>query len=527
MSASDLPVTTVLPQLHQYLAAGNRVLLQAPPGAGKTTLVPLDILKKAEWLKGQKILLLEPRKLAARSVSRRMAELLGEKVGQTIGWRMQLDTRVSKNTQIEVVTEGVLTRMLQSDPSLDGIGLVIFDEFHERSLQADLGLALSLQSQEGYRDEDSPLKILVMSATLATDTLAAYLDCPVVSSEGRSFPVTHHYCDRPFDRHNRRELIQTCTRTIKQALNNHNGSLLAFLPGSGEIRQVAEQLQGELPANTSLHTLYGDLNKEDQDRAIQPAPDGNRKVVLATAIAESSLTIEGVHIVVDAGLMRVPRFDPRTGMSRLDTIRVSNASAEQRAGRAGRLAPGHCYRLWTESEQKQLVPFSSPEIMEADLASLSLELLAWGVSDANELDWLTSPPEPSLRQALDLLERLGALHRHQDGRLQITRHGEAMCKIGLHPRLSHMVLVAKEHGLSWLAGQLCVLLSERDPLAGVRNAGADIGLRLAVLEGQPMSPVLPFPGRSPSDSDNSLFAGNNALANHPAMNTLQMILPYC
>ncbi|MCL6269112.1 ATP-dependent helicase HrpB [Sansalvadorimonas sp. 2012CJ34-2] len=484
MSVSDLPVTNMLSKLKNTLARNDRVLLQAPPGAGKTTLVPLDILKNAEWLAGQKILLLEPRKLAARSVSRRMAELLGEKVGQTIGWRMQLDTRVSKQTRIEVVTEGVLTRMLQSDPSLEGVGLIIFDEFHERSLQADLGLTLALQSQEGYREEDNPLKILVMSATLATEEMADFLQCPVITSEGRSFPVTAHYRDSAFDRHNRRELIQNCASTIQQALNHHDGSLLAFLPGSGEIRQIEELLQDSLPANTTLHTLYGDLSKEAQDKAIQPCPEGQRKVVLATAIAESSLTIEGVHIVVDAGLMRVPRFDPRSGMSRLDTIRVSASSAEQRAGRAGRLAAGHCYRLWTESEQKQLIPFSKPEILEADLASVALELLGWGISDISELDWLTQPPPASLSQAFDLLESLGALQKHSDDRRQITRHGEAMCQLGLHPRLAHMILIARDRQLSRLAGLLCVLLSERDPLSGIRDAGVDIGLRLAFLESQ-------------------------------------------
>ena len=378
MSAFDLPVSTVLPELLQISDSHHRTLLQAPPGAGKTTLAPLYLLEHARWLGQQKIILLEPRKLAARSAARRMADLLGEKVGQTVGWRMQLDTRVSRNTRIEVVTEGVLTRMLQTDPSLQNVGLVIFDEFHERSLQADLGLALSLQSQEGYRDSDNPLKLLVMSATLSTEEISSFLHCPTVTSEGRSYPVTHHYRSQPIDRNNHRELLQSCASTIQQALSNHQGSLLAFLPGSGEIRQVAELLEEKLPEKTSLHTLYGDLGKEAQDRAIKPTLEGQRKVVLATAIAESSLTIEGVHIVVDAGLMRVPRFDPRSGMSRLDTIRVSAASAEQRAGRAGRLAAGHCYRLWTESEQRQLIPFSAPEITEADLASLALELLAWG-----------------------------------------------------------------------------------------------------------------------------------------------------
>ena len=373
---TDLPVCSALPELTDVLATHTRALLQAPPGAGKTTLVPLALLG-SDWLQGQKILLLEPRRLAARSVARRMAELMNETVGQTIGWRMQLDTRVGPETRIEVVTEGVLTRMLQSDPALEGIGLVIFDEFHERSLQGDLGLTLALQSQDGYRDDNNPLKLLVMSATLATAELGEFLDCPVVRSEGRTYPVTVHYRERPIPRNDRRELISQMAATVQQALNRHSGSVLAFLPGSGEIRQLADALNGTLPDDIALYSLYGDLDKKAQDQAIRPAPDGQRKVVLATAIAESSLTIEGVHIVVDAGLMRVPRFDPRSGMARLETLRVSDASATQRAGRAGRLAPGHCYRLWTESEHQQLIPFSRPEILESDLAPLTLELLSW------------------------------------------------------------------------------------------------------------------------------------------------------
>ncbi len=478
----DLPICTILPELRQALIKEHRLLLQAPPGAGKTTLVPLDLMQ-AEFLTDQKILLLEPRRLAARSVARRMAELLGEKVGETVGWRMQLDTRVSAKTRIEVVTEGVLTRMLQSNPSLEGIGLVIFDEFHERSLQADLGLALALQCQEGYRENDNPLKILVMSATLATTEMAAFLQCPVIQSEGRCYPVSCYYRERPLAKDDRRELINQCAATIRTAIEQHEGSVLVFLPGSGEIRQIAEVLDNTLPTNVTVHQLYGDLNKQAQDQAIQPAPNGQRKVVLATAIAESSLTIEGVHIVVDAGLMRVPYFDPRSGMSRLDTLRVSKASAEQRAGRAGRLAPGHCYRLWTASEQQQLIAHSAPEITAADLTPLALELLAWGASDSSELAWLTPPPAPALAQAMDLLARLGAT-RKEGNHHRITPHGQAMARLGLHPRLAHMVLTAKEHKLEWLAAQLCVLLNERDPLAGHREAGVDINLRLALLEGQ-------------------------------------------
>ncbi len=538
--ADDLPVRTILPQLRQALATHHRALLQAPPGAGKTTLVPLDLLT-ADWLGDQKILLLEPRRLAARSVARRMAELLGEKVGETVGWRMQLDTRVSARTRIEVVTEGVLTRMLQSDPGLEGVGLVIFDEFHERSVHADLGMAFVLQCQEGYRDDDNPLKLLVMSATLATDELGRFLGCPqsftrfktghpqfksqsnlghpsnnsgqpdllaglkpgcpdlspdlshdlsksdygcpILVSEGRGYGVVCFYRDRPLGKGDARELIGQCAATVRMALERHEGSVLVFLPGAVEIRQVAEQLMGSLPANVSVHALYGDLDKEAQDQAILPSPAGQRKVVLATAIAESSLTIEGVHIVVDAGLMRVPRFDARTGMASLDTVRVSKASAEQRAGRAGRLAPGHCYRLWTEVEHQQLVAYSEPEICATDLTPLALEILAWGVGDAQELDWLTPPPAPALARAFDLLAHLGAVSG-EAGHYRITRHGQAMATLGLHPRLAHMVLLARQRGLEWLSVLLCVLLSERDPFVGTRHAGVDVHLRLGFLEGQ-------------------------------------------
>ena len=492
---NHLPVSQILPQLRQELNDDKCVLLQAPPGAGKTTLVPLDLLQ-ADFLTGKKILLLEPRRLAARSVARRMAGLLGEEVGVTVGWRMQLDTRVSAKTRIEVVTEGVLTRMLQSDPSLEGVGLVIFDEFHERSLQADLGLALALQCQEGYREEDNPLKILVMSATLATAEIAGFLNCPVIKSEGKSYPVTCYYRERPLAKReargvairDKRELISQCASTIQTALSRHDGSVLVFLPGVGEIRQVAQALESgslsdALSKKVRIHQLYGDLDKQAQDQAIQPAPEGLRKIVLTTAIAESSLTIEGVHIVVDAGLTRTARFNPRTGMSSLDTIRVSRASAEQRAGRAGRLAPGHCYRLWTETEQQQLMAHSAPEIVNADLSALTLELLAWGVSDPNELEWLTPVPAPAFARAMDLLEQLGAVRKNED-QPGITRHGQRMAELGLHPRLAHMVLMAKKHDTEWLAAQLCVLLSERDPLAGVRDAGSDINLRLSLLEGQ-------------------------------------------
>lgn len=479
----NLPVSQTLPELRRVLSSGNRALLQAPPGAGKTTLVPLDLLQTG-LVTNQKILLLEPRRLAARSVARRMADLLGEKVGETVGWRMQLDTRVGKQTRIEVVTEGVLTRMLQSDPSLEGVGLVIFDEFHERSLHADLGLALTMQCQDGYRDDNNPLKILVMSATLATEKMVRFLDCPLIQSQGRSYPVSCHYIRQSIKKDDKREQINQCSNTIRSALKSHDGSILVFLPGVGEIQQVAKALENTLPDNVTVHQLYGDLDKQAQDQAIQPAPKNLRKIVLSTDIAESSLTIEGVNVVVDAGLMRTSSFDPRTGMARLNTVRVSKASANQRSGRAGRLAPGHCYRMWTETEHQNLIDHTSPEIINADLAPLAMELLAWGVNDSSELEWLTPVPAPSFAQALALLEKLGAARKKEDSHWTITRHGQRMAGLGLHPRLAHMVLIAKKHNTEWLAAQLCVLLSERDPLAGNRDAGVDINLRLLVLEGQ-------------------------------------------
>lgn len=468
MTTSSLPIEKVLPELKEKLRLNPNAVLLADPGAGKTTRVPLALLDEP-WLKGRRILMLEPRRLAARAAAQYMSATLGEPVGLTVGYRVRLDTRVGPETRIEVITEGVLTRLLQEDPSLEDVGLVIFDEFHERSLHADLGLALCLQSQAILRED---LKILVMSATLDAEAIARLLeDAPVVASEGRAYPVETRYLpQRPEG-----SIEAAVTRSIVKALQDEPGDLLVFLPGAGEIRRVAERLEEQGMARTvRIAPLYGGLSAEEQDRAIAPCPPGERKVVLATSIAETSLTVEGVRVVVDSGLMRVPRFSPRTGMTRLETVPVSRASADQRRGRAGRQGPGVCYRLWTEENNRRLAPQSLPEMLEADLAPLALELAVWG-ADPQELRWLDAPPAGALAQARELLGQLGALS--EDG--AVTPHGKRMAELGLHPRLAHMVLQAIPLSLGDLACELAALLSERDPLRG-RQAAADADVRLRV-----------------------------------------------
>ena len=463
-----LPIDSILPDLLIALQRKNTALLCAPPGAGKTTRVPPALLE-ADWLEGRKILMLEPRRLAARSAARFMAGQMGEAVGQTVGYRTRLDTQVSNATRIEVVTEGILTRMIQSDPALEQVACVIFDEFHERSLQADLGLALVRESQQALRPD---LKLLVMSATLAIEPLKTLLDDPpLLISQGRSFPVEIQY--RP-PLHQRR-LPEHVAISVQQALEHEPGSVLVFLPGVGEIRRVAERLNGQLPDSVRLCPLYGNLSPAAQDEAIAPAQEGQRKVVLATAIAESSLTIEGIRVVIDAGLQRRGRFDPNSGMSRLITESVAKASAEQRAGRAGRLEPGVCYRLWSEGEQARLRPHTPAEILDADLAPLALELALWGVSDPAQLGWLDLPPGAHWQQGVELLQWLDAL----DEDARITAHGEAMLKLGLHPRLAQLVLRGRELGQGRLAAELAALLSDRDPLPP--GSGADLGLRIRAL----------------------------------------------
>ncbi|HEX6535502.1 MAG TPA: ATP-dependent helicase HrpB [Gemmatimonadaceae bacterium] len=481
---NPLPIDAALPELRAALGAGPGAVLQAPPGAGKTTRVPLALLDEP-WLGGGHILLLEPRRLAARAAAWRMAHTLGERVGETVGWRMRMDTRVGKRTRIEVVTEGVLTRLIHADPALEGVGLVIFDEFHERSLNGDLGLALTLETRAILRPE---LRILVMSATLDGAAVAALLGgAPLVSSAGRAFPVEVRYRPR------RAEVWveRAAAAAVRTALAESDGDVLVFLPGAREIRRARELLEAEpLPRGCYVVPLAGTMPQEEQDLAIAPSPAGRRKVVLATSIAETSLTIEGVRVVVDAGLARVPRFSPRTGMTRLETVRVSRASAEQRRGRAGRVAPGVCYRLWAAAEDAHLVPHATPEILEADLAPLALDLAEAGVRDPAELSWLDAPPAASFARARELLAELGAL----DGEGRITPHGRRMAKLAMHPRLAHMVLAARERGAgaagaadAALACSLAALLVERDVLRGASGAAgppdADVRLRLEVLHG--------------------------------------------
>jgi len=465
--------------LRGAFAAHRDAVLQAPAGAGKSTLVPLALLDEP-WMRGRRILLLEPRRVAARAIARRMATLRGESVGGTVGYRMRLDTRVSRDTRIEVITEGVLTRMLQSDPELNAVGCVIFDEFHERSLQADLGLALCLDARAAL---EGSFRVLVMSATLDGARVAALLDdAPVVDVPGRQFPVDLIYAGRgapllPGGADSPERLV---AQVVRRALAESEGDLLVFLPGAGEIRRVQSLLADLASPRVLLLPLYGELDAQQQDAALNPAAAGVRRIVLSTNIAETSVTIPGVTVVIDAGLARRSRFDPVTGMSRLELARISRAAADQRAGRAGRTAPGRCYRLWSEGAQASLAAFTPAEITEADLAPLALELSQWGSTDAARLAWLDAPPPPVLAQARELLQRLEAL----DAAGAITPLGREMAALPLHPRLAHMVLAARTHRSLPLAAELAALLSERDLL---RQSGAqrdpDIRTRLEMLRG--------------------------------------------
>ncbi len=463
---SRLPVEQALPALEAALARGHAVL-SAPPGSGKTTRVPLALLE-APWLEGRKILMLEPRRPAARMAARFMAGLLGETVGQTVGYHMRMERRTGPRTRIEVLTEGMLVRRLQADPELADTGLVIFDEFHEHSLQSELGLALCLDLCSALRDD---LRLLVMSATLDEAAIAERLGAEVVASDGGLHPVTVEHLARPAD-----DVLRATERLVHRALDEQEGDLLVFLPGKGEISRLARRLE-EAAIPAEVHLLHGELDAAAQNRVLQPEPGHPRRVVLATDVAETSLTLEGITTVVDSGLARKPRFDPDTGLTRLVTLPVSRASARQRAGRAGRLGPGHCYRAWTEAEHGRRPDRHPAEILQADLAPLALELALWGVQDPADLTWIHPPPEAAWNQAVALLRRLGAL----DPAGRITAHGRRMAGLGLHPRLAHMLLRA---GGSQTAADLAALLSERDPWRSRPGEPrpADLALRLQALE---------------------------------------------
>jgi len=485
--SSALPIEAALPDLRRALIDHHNVVLQAPPGAGKSTGVPLALLPES-WRGDARIVMLEPRRLAARAVATRMAQTLGEPVGRTVGFRTRLETKVGKDTRIEVVTEGILTRWLQRDPTLEGVALVIFDEFHERSLHADLGLALCLDAQETVRED---LRLLVMSATLDGAAVAKLLgEAPIVTAEGRAFPVATHYRERLDVRSTRpqyEDMAQIVARTIARAIDDEPGDVLAFLPGQGEIRRAQRFLEEtSLPPGVKVLPLFGELSPQEQDAAIQPSRNGERKIVLATNIAETSLTIEGVRIVVDSGQERRSRFDPATGMSRLELGSISRASADQRRGRAGRIQAGVCYRLWSEVEHAALPAQTAPEIVGADLAPLALELANWGIADPASLRWLDPPPSATFSQARDLLRSLDAIA--SDGR--VTQHGRALARMSTHPRLAHMIVRGTELGLQTTSLQIAAVLGERDLLrTHGQDRNVDLRFRVEALRGERSLPA--------------------------------------
>ncbi|MGB6534850.1 MAG: ATP-dependent helicase HrpB [Xanthobacteraceae bacterium] len=455
---SPLPIDAALPELTAQLRRQNVAVLVAPPGAGKTTRVPL-VLAGEDWARGKRILVLEPRRLAARAAAERMASTLGERAGGTVGFRVRFGSKVSADTVIEIVTEGIFTRMILDDPALDGIAAVLFDEFHERSLDADLGLALARDAQQGLRED---LKLLVMSATIDGARIAALLGAaPVIESRGRAFAIETRYVGR-----DARPIEPQVADTIARAMRAEGGSLLAFLPGAAEIRRTQTLLEGRTDASTDIVPLYGALEGDAQDRAIAPVLPGRRKIVLATAIAETSITIEGVRIVVDSGLARVPRYEPDVGVTRLETVRVSRAAADQRRGRAGRTEPGLCYRLWDEPQTGSLEPHARPEILAADLSSFALDLAAWG-APPEQLAFLDPPPRPAMTEAKSLLAELGAID--EDGHL--TDNGRRLRKLPLPPRLARMILEARSDRAAQKAARIAMVISERG------LGGNDVDLR--------------------------------------------------
>ncbi len=459
-----LPIDAALPDLTAALRRQNAAVLVAPPGAGKTTRVPL-VLASEEWVAGRRILVLEPRRLAARAAAERMAKTLGERVGETVGLRVRFGSKLSRKTRIEILTEGVFTRLILDDPMLDGVAAILFDEFHERSLDADLGLALARDVQQGLRED---LRLLVMSATIDGARVASLLgDAPVIAAEGRAFPVETRYLGR-----DARPIEPQMADAIVRAARADGGSLLAFLPGAGEIRRTKALLDSRFDPSVDVVALYGALAADEQDRAIAPSPPGRRKIVLATAIAETSITIEGVRIVIDSGLARVPRYEPDVGVTRLETVRVSRAAADQRRGRAGRNEPGICYRLWDEPQTAALEPFSRPEILSADLSPLALDFAAWSSGPEN-LAFLDPPPRPALAEAKALLAELGAI----DGDGRMTEEGEKLRRLPLPPRLARMVVDAAAEGAALPAAEIAVLVGER----GLAGDDVDLTHRLSAL----------------------------------------------
>jgi ATP-dependent helicase HrpB len=467
--ATDFPIYDILPEVLEALEKHRTVILQAPPGAGKSTVLPLHLLN-ADWLGTQKILMLEPRRLAARGVAQRLAAQLDANVGETVGFRVRFENQVSARTQLEVLTEGILTRRLQTDSSLEGVGLVIFDEFHERSLHADLALALCREVQDVLRDD---LRILIMSATLDAAALSGLLgNAPVLTSEGRQHPVALHYRAPGVDA----RLHEAMADAVRKAVREFEGDVLAFLPGTAEIHRTQEMLERMLP-DFRIHPLYGDLPLREQQEALQPNAHKQRKIVLATSIAETSLTIEGIGIVIDSGFARVPKFDVRSGLTRLETVRVTIDAADQRAGRAGRLGPGVAVRLWSETTQRGLTKQRVPELLEADLAPLMLELAQWGVNNVNDLSWLSPPPAAAVKQAVDLLVQLDAL----DEQHKITPRGKEMLRMPAHPRIAHLLLESVPQKQQALAADVAALLEERDPFQRGAESQADLVLRVEAL----------------------------------------------
>lgn len=477
----DLPVKETFTALKKALSSTKTAILEAPPGAGKTTLVPLALLQE-DWLKDQKIIMLEPRRLAARTAAKRMASLLSEKVGETVGYRIRQDKKVSAKTRIEVVTEGILTRQLQSDPELSGVGLVIFDEFHERNLQGDISLAFCLEAQEALRED---LRLLVMSATLDGENLSTFLNnAPRITSQGRAFAVETRNLARP----DKFTLSQDVARAVQTALQEESGNILVFLPGEGEIRKTQSILQDHFgkDSNLLIAPLYGSLPQQAQDQAILPTPKGQRKVVLATTIAETSLTIEGIRVVIDCGLKRVSRFDPANAMSKLETVRVSKASAEQRKGRAGRMEPGVCYQLWPKAETQSLAERDSPEILDCDLTPFAIEIATWGAKHPSDIRLLDLPPAATFEAAQHLLQQLGAL----DDSLSLTPHGRKISALSLHPRIAHMVLQAHNLGTAEaaLACDIAAVLHDGPLFRGKKDS--DLRHAVSCLQNQTKDPNL-------------------------------------